>query len=178
MWQGGRVRHRAAQSAYGRTAAGVVAWVLGTGCAVGVGALALSLIGSGLGERSRPPLAAQVGPASSAGSAATKTPSAGASASPSTRRSNTAAQASASPSASPVQRDFTFDVGWVTAACDGDMAYLVSWSPAQGYRVDEVRRGPAPSVKVEFESFTVEAAVWVRCVDGIPRASINHEPRR
>jgi hypothetical protein len=166
------VRHRAAQSAYGRTAAGVVAWVLGTGCAVAVGALALSLIGSGLGERSRPPLAAQVIPASSASSAATAPPSARSS----PRPSGSAAQGSASPSASPIQRDFAFDVGWVTAACDGDMAYLVSWSPAQGYRVDEVRRGPAAYVRVEFESFTVEAAVWVRCVDGIPRASISHEP--
>jgi hypothetical protein len=77
-----------------------------------------------------------------------------------------------------VQRDFTFDVGSVTARCDEDVAYLVSWSPAQGYRADDVHRGPAIVVRVEFESFTAEATVWVRCVAGIPRASINRESHR
>ena len=180
MWQGDRVRHRAAQGTYGRTAAGVAAWFLGAACAVAVGALALSLIGSGLGDRSRPPLAAQVLPAPSRSiDSAAATPSAAAS--PSAKRSpNGVFHPPLSPSASatPVQRDFTFDVGSVTARCDGDSAYLISWSPAQGYRVDDVRRGPAPSVRVELESFTVEASIFVRCVDGIPRASVSHEPRR
>ncbi len=78
----------------------------------------------------------------------------------------------------PVQRDFTFDAGSVTAQCSGDLAYLVSWSPAQGYRAKDVHRGPATAVTVEFESYVTEARVWVRCVSGVPRASITHERRR
>jgi hypothetical protein len=171
----------------------VLAWVLGAACAVAVGALALSLIGSSLGDRSRPPLATQAdtqddgqasdppaaAPPSSPASSAKESPAGSPSASPSPRRSaSPAPHLSPSPAPVPIQRDFTFDVGSVTAQCTGDMAYLVSWSPAQGYRVDGVRRGPALTVHVELESLTTEAGITVRCVDGIPRASVSHEPRR
>lgn len=166
--------HHAAGGSVGRKAAGLLAWLVGTVCAVGVGALSLSLIGSGLGDRSRPPLAAQVGAAPSASGSA-QSPSA----SPSARSTPSAPPHSQpAPTASPLQRTFTFSVGSVTARCDGDQAYLVSWSPAQGYRVDEVRRGPAPIVGVQFESFAGERGVAVRCVAAIPRASLSGDEHR
>lgn len=158
--------HRATQAALGRSAAGLLAWLVGAACAVAVGVLALSLIGSGVGDRSRPPLAAQISPAPSPDDD---------SPSPAVSRSARPSHSAGSPSpaASPVQRTFTFSVGSVTAECDGDQAYLLSWSPAQGYRADDVRRGPAPIVQVRFESLTREPAIVVRCVAGVPRASVS-----
>jgi hypothetical protein len=171
MWQSGPVNHRARDGTVGRSAAAVLAWLVGAACAVTVGALALSLIGSGLVDRSRPPLAAQITPTPSAGDAS-QSPAVSASPRPSPSGDPP------SPSTSPVERTFTFAVGSVAARCDGDQAYLVSWSPAQGYRVDDVRRGPALVVQVNFETFTAERRVTVRCVAGIPRASLSGEGRR
>jgi hypothetical protein len=59
----------------------------------------------------------------------------------------------------------------VTAQCIGYLAYLVSWSPAPGYRVDDVRRGPAVEALVTFVMFSTrqETTVAVRCVSGVPR---------
>lgn len=42
--------------------------------------------------------------------------------------------------------------GQLVARCDGTTAWLETWSPNSGYRVDEVVRGPAAQVSVWFES--------------------------
>lgn len=41
--------------------------------------------------------------------------------------------------------------GSVVARCTGDRAFLVSWSPAQGWSVDDGERGPGRTVEVDFE---------------------------
>jgi hypothetical protein len=40
----------------------------------------------------------------------------------------------------------------IVVECRGDVARLVSWSPNQGYRVDDVAKGPAREVSVYLES--------------------------
>jgi hypothetical protein len=57
--------------------------------------------------------------------------------------------------------------GQLVVRCDGDTAYLETWSPNPGYRVDDVVRGPAATVSVEFESDSYDdVEVVVRCQDG------------
>jgi hypothetical protein len=57
--------------------------------------------------------------------------------------------------------------GRVVVMCDGDQAWLVSWSPNPGYRVDDVVRGPGTQVSVWFESDSFEdVEVVVTCQAG------------
>jgi hypothetical protein len=59
--------------------------------------------------------------------------------------------------------------GTVVVACDGDLARLVSWSPAQGYRADHAVRGPAARASILFESDTAnDVTVVVTCAGGTP----------
>lgn len=163
-----------------RVSTGVAAWTVGAVASVAVSMLALTVIG-GVGGDVQPPApmpldsglaAAATMDAASPSASGTATPSASASARPA---SPTPPAASAGPPVvSPTPgppRQFTTSAGTVTAQCTGELAYLVSWSPAQGYRVDDVRRGPALEAQVTFEMFSTrqEAAILVRCVAGVPR---------
>ncbi|AWS43317.1 hypothetical protein [Streptosporangium sp. 'caverna'] len=59
--------------------------------------------------------------------------------------------------------------GTVVAVCRDGLVRLRSWSPAQGYSVDDVEPGPARQAEVEFESGRSELKVEVRCgADGLP----------
>jgi hypothetical protein len=57
----------------------------------------------------------------------------------------------------------------VLTRCTGNVAYLVSWSPAQDYRADDVHRGPARTVWVKFENGTQFVVLAVHCVAGMPQ---------
>jgi hypothetical protein len=68
--------------------------------------------------------------------------------------------ASPSPTGSPVTPSapttgaatpLTHSAGRVMARCDGGLVTLVSWSPAQGYRVTDYDRGPAEEAEVTFD---------------------------
>jgi hypothetical protein len=54
------------------------------------------------------------------------------------------------------------------ARCTGPSVYLVSWSPALGFSVRDVQRGPGPEAELEFESGRSSATVHVACVQGAP----------
>jgi hypothetical protein len=59
--------------------------------------------------------------------------------------------------------------GTVVARCAADdLVELLSWSPAQGFSVDNAEHGPAREVEVEFESEDDDVEVKIRCVDGVP----------
>ena len=80
--------------------------------------------------------------------------------------------ASPSASAEPVTgRSGVIDTagGSVIARCEDGLVTLRAWSPAQGFHVDKVERGPADRARVEFESDETKAKVEVRCsADGSP----------
>jgi hypothetical protein len=61
--------------------------------------------------------------------------------------------------------------GQVVASCQPAGAYLLSWSPAQGYQVDYVTRGPAAKAKVSFEAQNVAVTMTITCSAGVPTAS-------
>jgi hypothetical protein len=70
----------------------------------------------------------------------------------------------------PTPRGLPTTGGTILAQCEGDLVYLLSWSPAQGYREDGVNRGPAPAASVKFKNGKSEVVVHVTCKAGEPRA--------
>jgi len=103
------------------------------------------------------PAASQAAPAPPAPSAAAAAPAAA------------PAVSAASPSAGTV---LTSLGGSVLAECRPAGAYLVSWSPVQGYQADDVARGPAPTARVVFESSANSVTVTVTCPDGAAGAPV------
>jgi hypothetical protein len=51
----------------------------------------------------------------------------------------------------------------------------VSWSPAQGYGVDEVQRGPGQEAEISFGSDSRSVTVQVRCAAGGPVEQVEIE---
>ncbi|MBB4916482.1 hypothetical protein [Streptosporangium saharense] len=71
-----------------------------------------------------------------------------------------------SPGASARTKVISTPGGSVVAACQDGLVRLRSWSPAQGYSVDDAEPGPASKATVEFESGDTELKVEVRCAPG------------
>jgi hypothetical protein len=146
--------------------AGVLAWVVGASASVVVGLLALSLIGADLTGTGDPPVAAEpvvdIGAGAGPGTAtppATATPAG----------SVSPGGATAAPTG---QRRLNSAGGHVVAQCQGGQAYLVLWSPAPGYRVRDVDRGPRDDARVRFESDEREVEMRVTCAGAEPRAAV------
>ena len=67
--------------------------------------------------------------------------------------------------------------GTIIARCTATTAYLVAWTPAQGFSVEKHARGPAESVLVQFdgndEEFEdQEITMTVTCPAGEPVAAV------
>jgi hypothetical protein len=60
----------------------------------------------------------------------------------------------------------------VVAQCTGSrgasQVYLVSWSPAQGYTVAQVQRGPSEEAEIEFASSSTSVSVNIHCTSSGP----------
>ncbi len=151
----------------------VVAWTVGAATAIAVGVIALSLIGSGLTAGPIPPLApnavTQPAPSSSP-----TTPAAPATATTSAHPPTHPAPTRTDPPTTS-DRTVTTHGGTVIARCRPTGAYLVAWSPAPGYRVDDVQRGPAPTARVTFEGLGHEVKVSIACPGGMPEPTITGE---
>lgn len=79
----------------------------------------------------------------------------------------------ASPSASDRTKVLSTDGGTVVAACQDGLVRLRSWSPAQGYSVDDVEPGPGGKAVVEFESDRSDLKVEIWCgADGLPAHAV------
>ena len=61
--------------------------------------------------------------------------------------------------------------GTIVASCAGARAYLVSWSPQQGFGSGDVVRGPATSAQVTFTGGQVTVTMIVSCGTGVPTAT-------
>jgi hypothetical protein len=176
---------------------GVAAWLLGAATATAGSLLAVSLLGQGItgasgplltqdavnrtlaSESPEPPAAAE-SPAAAGPSSAR--PSAPPSAEPAaTRATATPSQTglAAPPPPSPSSADGSAPVGTLLTSRGGDVVasclaagtYLDSWSPSQGYDVDDVSRGPAGTARVTFESDGASVTVVVSCSAGVPSAT-------
>jgi hypothetical protein len=65
--------------------------------------------------------------------------------------------------------------GSVTATCQPAGAYLLYWSPNQGFQADDVFRGPAATARVTFERLGNGLVMYVSCNGGSPVARISHD---
>jgi hypothetical protein len=156
----------------GPIVASVMAWTLGAGVSIGVGLLALSLIGVGLTTDSgnhltEPVDRAEVPPLIVVTSAPPDSPSATPSASP-------APTGPTGPTVGPNRTIDTFG-GNVVARCESGGAYLLYWSPSPGFRAGVDIRGPAPEARLSFESSTREINVRVTCIGLTVHPSIEDE---
>lgn len=175
---------------------GVAAWVLGAGAATAGSLLAVSLLGQGItggsgqlvsqdavnralaseateASPSPSPVVTAIAPAMTVSGppsptrAATPSPVTSATAPPPAPATTTAA-----PSPAPTSGTvLTSPGGTVVAACPATGAYLVSWSPLQGYEVGDVARGPAATARVTFESISSHVTMVVSCSAGVPSAT-------
>jgi len=134
------------------------------------------------GSAARPPVTTPGSPtagSSQAGSAAVDSPAAdspaaGATGSPAAGATGSAGAVAtnAAPSGSaPAGTVLASSAGTVVATCQAAGAYLISWSPQQGYEVGDVFRGPAATASVQFESSTAEVTMRVSCSAGVPSAT-------
>jgi len=150
-----------------RTGFAVAGWLLAALAATGTGLAAVQVIGAGLtgpaGEVRSPDEVARAlaatsgsvgpGPATSPG-ASTGSPGPG-------------TPAPGGSGHGPRQLLST-PGGTVVAECDGRTVWLTSWTPAQGYRVGEVERGPDDDAEVTFHGSDERIEVEVECVAGRP----------
>jgi hypothetical protein len=170
-----------------RVLAGVGAWLLGAGTATAGSLLAVSLLGQGIADSPGQLTAAAVNralareahDASGAGTETIRPPgrtspaarpaSTQAAARPTapTRPAPSATPAAPRPSATPADGTLLMSRGGtVLAECLPAGAYLMSWSPVQGYEATDVIRGPASIARVVFKSNANSVTVTVSCPDG------------
>lgn len=115
-------------------------------------------------------------PSAKATPTATQKPSGSSSTQPSSQPPGGATTSTPKPPApTAVVRTLASKGGSVVAAClSGDVA-LRSWSPAVGYRVDEVAAGPDHDVEIRFVSSSAEVKMQVRCISGVPAAQTEYD---
>ncbi|WP_169946012.1 septum formation initiator [Microbispora sp. H11081] len=151
----------------------VAGWLLAAALATGAGVAVLGLFGRPLtGPAERPMTAEEIRVALARDTPAA--PSAGPGAVP--ERSPGQATPDATPDATPVtgRKLITTAAGSVIARCDGGLARLQSWTPGQGYEVDDVDPGPDDDAMVRFESDETKVEIEVRCAGGVPVPRISH----
>jgi len=172
----------------GRIVFGIVAWLLGAATATAGCLLASSLLGQGISgnsgqlltqdavnralakeaaEQSESPSAAPSGARPASVPAAPSVPPSSATDAPSPVQGTTAASAPASGDGTVL----TSAGGEVVASCEAAGAYLISWSPFQGYDVSGVDRGPAATARVSFDSSANRVTMVVSCSAGVPSAT-------
>jgi hypothetical protein len=174
-----------------RILAGIGAWLLGAATATAGSLLAVSLLGQGIADSPGQQLTAaavnraltreaqEVGRAGSqTADPPTPTPSVTRPAAPrpavapqaQTWATHSATPAASQPPAWPSPQAggtvLTSPGGTVLAECWSAGAYLVSWSPTQGYQATGVIRGPAATARVIFESDANSVTMVVSCPHG------------
>ncbi|WP_050502876.1 hypothetical protein [Streptomyces monomycini] len=180
-----------------RSVAATAAWVCAVAAAGGLGAWSLASADTGGRNARAVPLddggvrdklaAARAaspepgpgsgpGPGVPSGSAGTG-PSAGSPSGAPSGSPSGSGPASASPSRPGGGGTIRLAGGSATAECRTDgRVYLTVWSPATGYRADDVRRGPAATAAIEFEPLDDHSgddhSYTLRCAaDGRPQAA-------
>ncbi|MEU8075260.1 hypothetical protein AB0B31_07395 [Catellatospora citrea] len=142
----------------------LLAWCAGAAVALVVGQYALSLVGDDAGDAATAPIALPRIPVAAGSAAPTPAPasSPGRGLTPQSQRTY-------------VSQTLSSHGGTVVVGCSGDLAYLLSWSPAQGFHAEHARRGPAERVSVRFEAAGREYAAAARCVGGIAQLLEQHD---
>ncbi len=156
-----------------RVLLGIGAWLVGVGAATGGSLAAVSLIGQSIaGTPTQQLTVSAVNHALASGGRDTE-PSSAASPTPAAGRRGAAAAPSSSPrgAVAPAGTLLSAAGGTVLASCTPAGAYLISWSPQQGYQAEDVIRGPAPVARVFFTAGQQGERMLVTCQAGVPVAA-------
>ncbi|MBE3011265.1 septum formation initiator [Microbispora sp. NEAU-D428] len=142
----------------------VAGWLLAAALATGTGVAVLGLLGRPLtGQAERPMTAEEIrlalardtpGPPFPASTPAGATPA--------------GSSGGETPDAATGRRLVSTGAGSLIARCDGGLVRLQSWTPAQGFEVDDVDPGPDDRARVKFESDEGRLEIEVRCAGGVP----------
>jgi hypothetical protein len=154
-----------------RILAGVTGWLLAAALAVVVGLLAVSLLGTGITSGQTHPLSHAA--VNRALAHATRQPSATPAPSTSTPSTPPASPTTPAPTSSDQKhavRALGTRGGSIIARCTGNTAYLVSWSPRQGFETDDHVRGPAPTAFIKFDGEDLDVYTTISCRNGTPTA--------
>jgi hypothetical protein len=162
---------------HSRVLLAIAAWLVGASAATGGSLLAVSALGQGM----NPAAGEQVGVetvnralAKESAERAAAMPRRSASPSPSrTAPPAPAAHRSPSPPSPPATGGtvLTSQGGTLVATCAGTRAYVVSWSPQQGFGSTDVVRGPATNAQVTFTGGQLTVTMVVSCDAGVPTAT-------
>ena len=162
---------------HSRILIGVAAWLAGASAATGGSLLAVSVLGQGMTPAAGEQLSVAAINRALAKEAAERTTV--------VPRRSVAPSASLTGPSSPATRHpapprspgitggtvLTSAGGTVVASCAGARAYLVSWSPQQGFGSSDVVRGPATSAQVAFIGGQLTVTMIVSCGTGVPTAT-------
>jgi hypothetical protein len=162
---------------HSRILLGIAAWLVGASAATGGSLLAVSALGLGMNPAAGEQVSVEtvnraLAKESAERAAAIPRRSASPSASP-TAPPAPAARRSLSPPSPPATGGtlLTSQGGTLVAACAGTRAYVVSWSPQQGFGSSDVVRGPATRAQVTFTSGQFTVTMVVSCDAGVPTAT-------
>jgi hypothetical protein len=164
---------------------GVGAWLLGavtatTGSMIAVNQLAHGLLGQQTQQLGEATVSADLDGVSPTPSPSPAVSSAGPSASkPATKvrhRSAPSPAPSRMTGQSPAGTLLESSDGSVMAACQPGGAYLLYWSPDQGFQADDVFRGPAAISSVTFRGPSASIVMRVSCPAGVPVAHVYRAP--
>jgi hypothetical protein len=174
---------------HSRILLGVAAWLVGACAATGGSLLAVSMLGQGMmpgGEGQQSVTTVNRALAKEGAEQAAVLPrraispptSRVAPLSPAARHTAPPRSPTARPSASPPSPGaaggtlLTSQGGTLVASCAGARAYLVSWSPQQGFGSSDVVRGPATNAQVTFIGGQLTVTMVVSCDAGAPTATV------
>jgi hypothetical protein len=150
-----------------RIVIGAGAWLLGAAAATAGSLLVVSELGEGISAPS-----SQQSTVAAAEQAQASQPVAQPSATPTPRaqrsKSGTSGAAGTGGTAGTV---LTSSGGTVVAQCAAAGAFLLSWSPQQGFQASSVARGPATTARVVFTTTASTVAMVVSCSGGMPVAA-------
>jgi len=161
---------------HSRILLGVAAWLVGATAATVGSLLAVSVLGQGMNpageqvsvETVNRALAKEGAERSAAMPRRSASPSPSRTAPPSPKaRHSTGAAPSTGTGGGAV---LTSRGGTLVASCAGARAYLVSWSPDQGFGTNGVVRGPAVRAQVTFTGAQLTVTMVVTCAAGAPTA--------
>ena len=162
---------------HSRILLGVAAWLVGASAATGGSLLAVSALGQGMNPTADEQVSVETVNRALAKEAAERTAAIPRrSVSPSPSRTAPPSPAARRPGSPPSPRTtggtvLTSQGGTLVASCAGARAYLVSWSPQQGFGSTGVVRGPAASARVTFTSGQLTVTMVVSCAASVPTAT-------
>jgi hypothetical protein len=163
---------------HSRILLGVAAWLVGASAATGGSLLAVSVLGQGMtpsaGEQRSVATVNRALDKEAAERTAARprrdiSPPTSATALPSPGARHSAPPASPGTTGGTV---LTSQGGTLVASCAGARAYLVSWSPQQGFGSSDVVRGPATNAQVTFIGGQLTVTMVVSCAAGVPTATV------